>query len=146
MAFLFQQSKSLAESWLKSKKQNPHSIFAACSATVHTYVVLQYGIKVFRSEFIKDNIATSLCKLNLSLSGKVSDHWHPAGSACPAKSAWRMGDMSCMPMLALFDRQRVCDGQAMFLMYPSAETAITPRGCFQSSSPIPLAAQTERSS
>ncbi|KAJ4920092.1 hypothetical protein JOQ06_027998 [Pogonophryne albipinna] len=31
----------------------------------------------------------------------------------------------------------------MFLMSPAAETAITPRGCFQSPGPVPLAAQRE---
>lgn len=44
-----------------------------------------------------------LCKHNLSLSGKVRDRWRPAGSAWPVKSAWRMGDMSGMPLLAPFD-------------------------------------------
>lgn len=104
------------------------------------------SIAIFNSEFLKPYIAhyLALCKHNPSLSGKVS--W-------PAVSCWL--SLACEACLAhgwhvwhatagsFLIAQRVRDWQAMFLMSPAPETAITPRGCFHSPGPVPLAAQRE---
>lgn len=51
-------------------------------------------------------------------------------------SAW-VTCLACHYWLFLIP-QRVCDWQAMILVSPASETAITPCGCFQSPVPYPL--------
>lgn len=55
-----------------------------------------------------------LCKQCCSLYGRVSDRWQPAGSAWPMKSAWRMGDISGMPLLTLFETTVCAAGRPCF--------------------------------
>lgn len=87
--------------WILDKIQEAEStedlwkISAACSATAH------FWLRVLKRNL---SLPLPLRKHSLSVSAKVtSDQWCPAGSAWPPKSAWRMGDMSGMPLLALFD-------------------------------------------